>query len=114
MAKDWKKRQGTVFSTNPDFEFDYDKEKEQETLLPQQQNLRVSIDKKGRGGKIATLITGFVGKEDDLNNLSKILKTKCGVGGTAKEREIIIQGDFRDRIIILLTEMGYKSKKSGG
>lgn len=116
MAKsnDWKKRDGMVFSTNPDFEFFQGGGDEQETLAPQQQNLKVFLDKKLRAGKQVSLVTGFVGKESDLNDLGKLLKTKCGVGGSVKDGEIIIQGDFRDKIVEILTKAGYKAKKAGG
>lgn len=114
MDKNWKNRLGVVFSTNPDFNFETEKEIVNETLTPRQQNLYVSLDKKGRNGKSVTLITGFIGTEADITNLGKILKTKCGVGGTVKDNEILIQGDFCTRIIELLTKEGYKVKRKGG
>ncbi len=114
MANDWKERLGVVFSTNPDFEYENEQEEMQETLPPQQQKLRVSLDKRNRKGKAVTLITGFVGTEDDLKSLGKMLKTKCGVGGSAKEGEILIQGDFREQVMKLLQQEGYKPKRSGG
>ena len=104
---DWKKRLGVVFSTNPDFAY----EQEEETLEPGKQNLIVSIDRKGRGGKQVTLVSGFVGSSDDLSELGRTLKVKCGVGGSAKDGEITIQGDFRDRVVNLLKDMGYKAKR---
>ena len=108
---DWKKRLGVVFSTNPDFTYEEETEQEPATLAPEKQNLIVSIDRKGRGGKQVTLVTGFVGTSEDLAELGRTLKVKCGVGGTAKDGEITIQGDFRDRIVALLKEMGYKAKR---
>jgi translation initiation factor 1 len=111
---DWKERLGVVFSTNPDFEFDKEQDFEEETLPPKQQNLRVQLDKKQRKGKRVTLVTGFTGSETDLKELAKILKTKCGVGGSAKNGEIIIQGDFRDKVMDILLSQGYKAKRSGG
>jgi len=109
--KDWKKRLGVVFSTNPDFTYEEETEQEPATLAPEKQNLIVSIDRKGRGGKQVTLVTGFVGTADDLSELGRTLKVKCGVGGSAKDGEITIQGDFRDRVTALLKEMGYKAKR---
>ena len=112
---DWKDRLNVVYSTNPDYQYENMEEEEAETLPKNQQKLRVSIEKKGRGGKTVTLIRGFIGSENDLKELGKLLKTKCGVGGSAKEGEIIIQGDFKQRIIDLLKTEGYtqtKSKKS--
>lgn len=108
---DWKSRLGVVFSTNPDFQYDTDNQEEPATLEPAKQNLRVGIDRHGRAGKQVTLITGFVGSSADLESLGKTLKTKCGVGGSAKDGEIIIQGDFRDRIVSLLQNMGYTRTK---
>ena len=108
---DWKKRLGVVFSTNPDFTYEEEAPHEDATLAPEKQNLIVKIDRKGRGGKQVTLVTGFVGTADDLAELGRTLKVKCGVGGTAKDGEITIQGDFRDRVLALLKEMGYKAKR---
>lgn len=108
---DWKKRLGVVFSTNPDFKYEEEAAEEPATIEPSKQNLIVSIDRKGRGGKQVTLVTGFIGTSDDLVELGRILKVKCGVGGSAKDNEITIQGDFRDRVVSLLKEMGYKAKR---
>jgi translation initiation factor 1 len=108
---DWKKRLGVVFSTNPDFNYEEETVQQQETLEPSKQNLIVSIDRKGRGGKQVTLVTGFVGSADDLAELGRTLKVKCGVGGSAKDGEITIQGDFRDRVVTLLKDMGYRAKR---
>lgn len=114
MANDWKDRLGVVFSTNPDFKFENDSKDEQETLPPGKQNLKVQLDKKKRAGKSVTLITGFAGTEADLNALGKLLKTKCGVGGTVKDGEILIQGDFVVRVMDILKNEGYKVKRVGG
>ena len=108
---DWKDRLNVVFSTNPDLNYEKMEEEEEATLPKNQQKLRVSMEKKGRGGKTVTLIKGFIGTEDDLKDLGKLLKTKCGVGGSAKEGEIIIQGDFKQRIIDLLKSEGYSQAK---
>ena len=110
---DWKERLGMVYSTNPDFEYTTTEVEEQATLPPQQQNLRVWLDRKHRGGKTVTLVKGFVGAEADLTELGRMLKSKCGVGGSAKDGEIIVQGDHRDRVVDLLTQAGYKCKKAG-
>jgi translation initiation factor 1 len=114
MANDWKDRLGMVYSTNPDFQYETNQDGEQETLPPNKQDLRVQLDKKQRAGKKATLITGFVGKEQDLKELAKFLKTKCGVGGSSKDGEILIQGDFCNKVIEILKSENYKVKRSGG
>ena len=110
-SNDWKDRLNVVYSTNPDFNYECIEEEQAETLPKNQQKLHVGIEKKGRGGKTVTIIKGFIGSEDDLKDLSKWLKTKCGVGGSAKEGEIIIQGDFKQRIIELLKVEGYTQTK---
>ena len=110
---DWKARLGMVYSTNPDFQYTTDAVEEAETLAPAGQNLRVWLDRKQRGGKVVTLVKGFVGREADLAELARLLKTKCGVGGAAKEGEILIQGDHRDRVVEILTKSGYRCKKAG-
>ena len=110
---DWKERLGVVFSTNPDYKFQTTAEEEAETLAPAKQNLKVWLDRL-KGGRVATVVRGFVGSDDDLAALGKELKKSCGVGGTAKDGEIIIQGDHRDRVIDLLAKAGYRCKKAGG
>ncbi len=114
MANDWKDRLGVVFSTNPNFGYEHENEEEPETLQPSKQNLRVTLDKKQRAGKSVTLVTGFVGTEADLKELGKMLKTKCGVGGTVKDGEILIQGDFRKKVLEILQKEGFKAKQIGG
>lgn len=109
----WKDRLNVVYSTNPDFQYQQGEQNEQETLPPQKQNLIVAIERKNRGGKTVTLVKGFIGNDDDLSELGKKIKTKCGVGGSAKDGEIIIQGEFKTRIADLLKEWGYKVKVSG-
>lgn len=110
---DWKERLGVVFSTNPDYKYETTAEAEAETLDPSKQNLKVWLDRL-KGGRVATVVRGFVGSDDDLSSLGKELKKSCGVGGTAKDGEIIIQGDHRDRVVELLTKAGYRCKKAGG
>lgn len=111
---DWKERLNVVYSTNPNFNYEMDDDEEQVTPTPAQQNLRVQLDRKNRGGKVVTLITGFVGTDNDLKDLGKFLKTKCGVGGAAKDGEIIVQGDFKQKILELLKKEGYTQTKPIG
>ena len=108
---DWKERLNVVYSTNPDFQYESTADEEVETPDKRQQKLRVSIEKKGRGGKTVTLVSGFIGTDDDLKELGKLLKTKCGVGGSTKDGEILIQGAFKQRIIDLLKAEGYTQTK---
>lgn len=114
-SKDWKEKireiSGVVYSTNPDFKYEVEDNNEIETLPPSKQKLIVSIDRRNRGGKQVTLVKGFVGKDEDLESLAKKLKTKCGVGGSAKDSEIVIQGDLRDKIVSLLVAAGYQAKR---
>jgi translation initiation factor 1 len=110
---DWKKRDGVVYSTSSDFEYNYQQNEEAETLPPQQQNLKVALDKSGRAGKQVTLVSGFTGSAADLDTLTKMIKTKCGVGGSAKDGEILIQGDVRDKVVQILQKEGYKAKRVG-
>lgn len=111
MDNDWKKRLGVVYSTNPDFKYEETSRSEEATPEPSAQKLVVRIDRKGRAGKQVTLVQGFKGSFEDLSALARTLKTRCGVGGTAKDGEIAIQGDFRDKITEILTMMGYKAKR---
>lgn len=113
MKADKIQRQGVVYSTNPDFAYQTNEEVGTTTLPPEQQQLRVQLDKKQRGGKQVTLVTGFVGTEADLQALGKLLKTKCGVGGSAKDGEVVVQGDFREKVMGVLLKEGYKVKKIG-
>ena len=109
---DWKSRLGVVYSTNPDFAYqEAGGVPEEETLPPERQRLIVGIDRRNRGGKQVTLVSGFVGKEEDLKELGRTLKLRCGVGGSAKNGEITILGDFRDRVTALLKELGYNAKR---
>lgn len=114
MAKNKTNRIDVVYSTNPNFSYQEDKQEEPETLAPGQQLLHVLIDRKQRAGKEVTLITNFIGKTADIEALGKTLKSKCGTGGSVKDGEILVQGNFRDKIMTILTDMGYKTKRVGG
>lgn len=111
MAKDWKERLGIVYSTNPGFGYEKEEEKTAVTIPPQKQNLIIALDKRNRKGKAVTLISGFRGSNDDLMELGKVIKTKCGVGGSAKDGEILIQGDLRDKVLQFLLQAGYRAKR---
>lgn len=113
MSKKNRERIGVLYSTNPDFEYEEYEEFEEETLPNNQQKLYVQLDKKQRAGKQVTLITGFVGTTEDLETLGKELKNKCGVGGSVKNGEILIQGDFRQKVMDYLTQKDYKVKQRG-
>ncbi len=114
MENDWKKRLGVVYSTNPDFQFSSEEEEATKRIEPSQQKLYVSLDRKNRKGKSVTLIRGYAGTNEELKSLAKELKNKCGVGGSTKDGEILIQGDFRDRVLSLLKEKNFNVKRSGG
>lgn len=109
-----KKKKHIVYSTNPDFNYDNEEDENEETLNVKDQNLYVSIDRKQRGGKEVTLIEGFIGDPDDLKDLAKVLKGKCGVGGAVKDGDILIQGKHKDKVFDLLIAEGYRVKKKGG
>ncbi|MBR6649110.1 MAG: translation initiation factor [Bacteroidaceae bacterium] len=112
MAKnDWKERLNIVYSTNPDFQYSTNEDEQAETLPKQQQKLRVSIEKNHRGGKTVTVVKNFVGNDEDIKELARLLKTRCGVGGSAKDGEILIQGDFKQKVIELLKSEGYTQTK---
>ena len=113
-TNDWKKRDGIVFSTMDSFDYQFGEAESQDNLPASQQKLRVLLDKKARAGKQVTLIEGFVGTEEDLKELGKLLKSKCGVGGSTKDGEILIQGDHRDKVLQVLMQAGYGAKKVGG
>jgi len=108
---DWKKRLGVVFSTNPDFNYQTEEEQQLDTLAPEKQKLRVAIEKKGRAGKTVTVVKGFTGSEEDLKNLEKMLKTKCGTGGSSKDGVIILQGEMKDKLVTILRDLGYTATK---
>lgn len=110
MNDNRKKRINVVYSTNPDFSYEYDQEEPPATLAPERQNLRVVTDTKQRKGKTVTLVQGFIGSSDDLETLARLLKNKCGTGGSAKDGEILIQGDVKEKVLALLRDAGYRVK----
>ncbi len=114
MSNKNKKINGVVFSTDTSFNYDFEQEAASETLANNQQDLRIHLDKKNRAGKAVSVVKGFIGKEEDLSELGSKLKKLCGVGGTVKDGEILIQGDFRDKIMAYLVKENYKVKKAGG
>lgn len=114
QGNNWKKRDGVVYSTSDSFEYNLGDDDSTDTLPASQQKLKILLDKKSRAGKQVTLVEGFVGSDDDLKELGKLLKNKCGVGGSAKDGEILIQGDHRDKVLQVLLAAGYGAKKSGG
>ncbi len=114
MSNKNKHKEGLVYSTNPDFMFPENSGEATQTLPPRQQDLRILLDRKQRAGKAVTLITGFEGSAADLESLGKLLKSRCGTGGSVKNGEILIQGDFREKVMALLLAAGYQAKKAGG
>ena len=106
--------EGIVYSTNTNYDYQEEDVFDEETPAKNHQNLRISLDRKQRGGKSVTLVTGFIGKKEDLDDLGKLIKQKCGVGGSVKDGVILIQGDFKVRILDILHSEGYKAKISGG
>jgi len=108
---DWKKRLDIVYSTNPDYHFQDEAEENRKKVSNEKQLLRISLDKRNRRGKAVTLITGFSGSDDELQELGKMLKMKCGVGGSAKEGEIIVQGDHREKVLGILQKEGYAKSR---
>ena len=110
-GNDWKSRLGMVYSTNPDFAFDNGTPEEAGTLPNASQKLRVAIERKNRGGKTVTVVKGFVGRDESLKELGRLLKTKCGTGGAVKDGEILIQGERKEQIITLLRAEGYSDTK---
>ncbi|MCF8255522.1 MAG: translation initiation factor [Bacteroidia bacterium] len=113
MSNKNKNRTGIVYSTETNFQYEEYSNEETNTLAPQQQQLKIFLDRKG-GGKLVSRITGFIGTDDDLNKLGSAIKKHCGVGGSTKDGEVLIQGDFREKILLFLTKENYKAKKAGG
>lgn len=113
MSNKNKRKEGVVYSTDTNFSYQFEQNEEPETLAPAQQQLKIYLDRKG-GGKLVSRVSGFIGQQADLEDLGKELKKLCGTGGTAKDGEIMVQGDFRDKMLTWLTDKGYKAKKAGG